>query len=80
MVNVYSLKKDGLLQGELSPRNTMKNNINNFLISDRSQPGLVMTVPTVKHWGVSDKYVTGVPKIKKIRVRENISGRAWRKT
>ena len=32
-----------------------------------------MTAPTVRHRDVGDKYATGVPKIKKIRGRENIS-------
>ena len=36
-----------------------------------------MTAPTVRHRGVGDKYATGVPKIKKIRGRENISVGAW---
>ena len=35
--------------------------------------GITMTAPTVRHWDVGDKYSTGVPKIKKIRCRENIS-------
>ena len=38
-----------------------------------------MTAPTVRHRAIgdSDKYATGVPKIKKIRGRENISLGAW---
>ena len=32
-----------------------------------------MTAPTVRHRALSDKYATGVPKIKKIKGRENIS-------
>ena len=52
-------------------------NTNNSLIPDRSQPGLTMTEPTVRHRGVGDKYNTGVPKIKKIRGRENISVGTW---
>ena len=32
-----------------------------------------MTAPTATHRDVGDKYATGVPKIKKIRGRENIS-------
>ena len=62
-----------LRQAELCPRNTMMKNINNNLIPDRSQPGITMTAPTVRHRDVGDKYATGVPKIKKIRGRENIS-------
>ena len=55
----------------------MMMNTNNTLISDRSQPGIIMTAPTVRHRDVGDKYATGVPKIKKIRGRENISVRTW---
>ncbi|MEW8546459.1 MAG: hypothetical protein AB2693_23320 [Candidatus Thiodiazotropha sp.] len=36
-----------------------------------------MTAPTVGHWDVGEKYATGVPNIKKIRGRENISIRTW---
>ena len=50
---------------------------NNTLRPDRSQPGLTMTAPTVRHWDVGDKCATGVPKIKKIRSRENISVGKW---
>ena len=55
----------------------MMKNTNNTLIPDRSQPGITMTAPTVGHWGVGDKYTTDVPKIKKIRGRENISIGTW---
>ena len=36
-----------------------------------------MTAPTVRHRGVGDKYATGVPKVKKIRGKYNISVRTW---
>ena len=36
-----------------------------------------MTAPTVRHRYVGDKCATGVPKIKKIRGRENISVGTW---
>ena len=36
-----------------------------------------MTAPTVSHRDEGDKYATGVPKIKKIRGRENISVGTW---
>ena len=36
-----------------------------------------MTTPTVRHRDVGDKYATGVPKIKKIRGRENIAVGTW---
>ena len=39
-----------------------------------------MTAPTVRHrdvGDVGDKYATGVPKIKKIRGRENIAVGTW---
>ena len=49
----------------------------NTLIPDRSQPGITMTAPTVRHRDVGDKYATGVPKIKKIRDRENIAVGTW---
>ena len=47
----------------------MMNNINSTSIPDR----LTMTAPTVIRQVVGDKYATSVPKIKKIRGRENIS-------
>ena len=50
----------------------MLNNINNTLLPDRSQPGITMTAPTVRH-----TYATCVQKIKKIRCRENISVGKW---
>ena len=68
MVDINGLERDGPRQSELCPRDTMLSNINNTLIPDRPQPGITMTAPTVR-----DKYATGVPKIKKIRGRENIS-------
>ena len=37
---------------------------------DWSQPGITMTLPTVRHWDVGDK-------VKKIRGRENISAGKW---
>ena len=40
-------------------------------------PRITMTAPTVRHRDVGDKYATGVPKIKKIRGRENIAVRTW---
>ena len=74
MVNINSLERDGLRQAELCPRHTMRMNTKNNLIPDRSQPGITMTAPTVRH---RDKYATGVPKIKKIRGRENIAVGTW---
>ena len=70
MVNINSLERDGFRQAELCHRNTMMMNTNITLIPDRSQPGITMTEPTVRHRDVGDKYATGVPKIKKIRGRE----------
>ena len=55
----------------------MMMNTNKTLIPDRSQPGITMTAPTVRHRGVGEKYATGVPNIKKIRGRENASVRTW---
>ena len=77
MVNINSLERDGLRQAELCPRHTMKMNTKNTLIPDWSQPGITMTAHTVRHRDVGDKYATGVPKIKKIRGRENISVGTW---
>ena len=77
MVNINSLERDGLRQAELCPRHTMMMNTKNNLIPDRSQPGITMTAPTVKHRDVGDKCATGVPKIKKIRGRENIAVGTW---
>ena len=77
VVNIKSLERDGLRQAELCPRNTMMMNTNNTSIPDRSQPGIKMTAPTVRHRDVGDKYATGVPKIKQIRGRENISVGTW---
>ena len=62
MVNINSLERDGLRQAELCPRHTMKMKTKNNLIPDRSQPGITMTAPTVRHRDVGDKYATGVPK------------------
>ena len=55
----------------------MMRNTNNTLIPDRSQPGITMTAPSVRHRDVGDKYATGVPKLKKIRGRKNISVETW---
>ena len=77
MVNINSLERDGLRQAELCPRHTMMMNTKNTLIPDRSQPGITMTAPTVRHRDVGDKYATGIPKIKKIRGRENIAVVTW---
>ena len=46
----------------------MMKNPNYTLIPDRSQPGITMTAPTVRHRDVIDKYATGVP------VKENKKG------
>ena len=77
MVNINSLERDGLRQAEFCPRHTMKMKTKNILIPDRSQPGITMTAPTVRHRDVGDKYATGVPEIKKIRGRENITVGTW---
>ena len=77
MVNIKSLERDGLRQAKLCPRHTMKMKTKNTLIPDRSQPGITMTAPTVRHRDVGDKYATGVPKIKKNRGRENIAVGTW---
>ena len=77
MVNKNSLETDGLRQAELCPRNTMMMKPSNTLIPDRSRPGITMTALTVRHLDVGEKYATGVPKIKKIRGRENISVGTW---
>ena len=73
MVNINSLERGGCRQAELCPRHTMMMNTKKTLIPDRSQPGITMTAPTVRHRDVGDKYATGVPKIKKIRSRDNIA-------
>ena len=77
MVNINSLERDGLRQADLCPRHTMKMKTKSILIPDRSQPGITMTAPTVRHRDVGDKYATGVPKIKKIRGRENMAVGTW---
>ena len=77
MVNINSLERDGFRQAELCPRNTMMMNTNNTLIPDWSKPGIPITMPTVRHRDVGDKYATGVPKVKKIRGRENIAVGTW---
>ena len=38
---------------------------------------ITMIAHIVRHLDVGDKYATGVPEIKKIRVRENISVGTW---
>ena len=77
MVNINSLERDGLRQAELCPSNTMMKNTNSTLTPDRSQTGITMTAHTVRHRGVGNKYDIGVPKIKKLRGRENISVGTW---
>ena len=77
MVNINSLERDGLRQAELCPRHTMKMKTKNTPIPDRSQPGITITAPTVRHRDVGDKYATGIPKVKKIRGRENIAVGTW---
>ena len=54
MVNINSLEREGLRQAELCPRYIMIKNINNTLIPDRSQPGIAMTAPSVKHRDVGE--------------------------
>ena len=66
MVNINSLERDGLSQTELCSRNTMMMNTNTTKIPDRSQPGITMTAPTVRHWDVGDKYATGVQRSRKL--------------
>ena len=77
VVNINSLETDGLRTAELCPRNTMIKSINNTLIPDRLQPGITMTAPNIRHRDVSDRYATSVPKMKKIRGRENIFVGTW---
>ena len=55
----------------------MMMNTNDTLITDRSQPGITMTAPTVRHRDVGDKYATGVSTIKQIRGREIIAVGTW---
>ena len=71
MVNINSLARDGLRQAELCPRHTMVMNTKNNLIPDRSQPGITMIAPTVRHRDVGDKYATGVPKTKDDFIHSN---------
>ena len=77
MVNINSMERDGLRQAELCSRYTMMMNTINTLRPDRSQPGITMTAPTIRHREVGDKYATGESKIKKIRGREYSSVGAW---
>ena len=77
MVNINNLDRDGIRQAELCPRNTIMMNTNNTFLPDRSQPGITMTALPVRHRDIGDKYATGVPKIKKIRGRENIYDGTW---
>ena len=53
------------------------NRPNETIIPDRSQSGLTMAAPTAGHWGIGDKYATGVAKVKKIRRRDNIFIETW---
>ena len=73
MVNINSLERDGLRQAELCPRHTMEMNTKNTLIPDRSQPGITMTAPTVRH-----RDVTSMPLVyqrsRKLEVGEH---RCW---
>ena len=68
MVSINSLERDGLRQAELFPRNTMMMNTNNTLIPDRSQPGITMTAPTVRHRDVGDKYPLVYQRSRKLEV------------
>ena len=78
MVNIKGLGRDGLRQAELCSRNIMMNNNTYYtLISNWPQPGLKMTAPSVRHRIIGDKYATGVPKVKRIKGRENISVGTW---
>ena len=77
MVNINSLERDGLRQAKLSPRHTVMKNTNSILIRDRSQPGITMNSPIVRHRDVGDKYATGVQKLKKMRDREIITVGTW---
>ena len=45
----------------------MSYNISNTLIPVRSQPGITMTAPTVRHREVGEKYATGLPKKRKLK-------------
>ena len=61
VVNINRMERNGLRQAELCPRNTiMMNttmmNTNNTLILDRSQPGMTIIAPTVRHRDAGDKY------------------------
>ena len=68
MVNINSLERDGLRQAELCPRHTMKMKTKNNLIPDRSQPGITMTAPTVRHRDVGDKYAMVYQRSRKFEV------------
>ena len=68
MVNINSLERDGLRQAELCPRHTMKMKTKNTLKPDRSQPGITMTAPTVRHRDVGDKYALVYQRPRKLEV------------
>ena len=68
MVNINSLERDGLRQAELCPRHTMKMKTKNTLIPDRSQPGITMTAPTVRHRDVGDDMPLVYQRLRKLEV------------
>ena len=72
MINKNSLERDWLRQAELCPLNALMKNINYTLIPDRSQPGIRIPAPTVRHREVGDKFTISVPKTKKIRERTSL--------
>ena len=73
MVSINSLERDGLGKAEFCSCYIMNNRPDGILLPDRSQPGLTMGASTASHWGIGDKYATGMTRVWKIRERENIS-------
>ena len=75
MVNIYTLDRDGLRQTELCPRYiTMYDEQHQeYLKSGSVEARDNNDRADLGHWGVGDKYATGLHMIKKIRGRENIA-------
>ncbi|CAM4595985.1 unnamed protein product [Caretta caretta] len=68
---------DGLHQVRNFPKTHRMMSKSTMSIPDWSQPGLIMTAPSISHWGRCDKYTTGVTPTKKICGRDNVTIATW---
>ncbi|CAM5125605.1 unnamed protein product [Eretmochelys imbricata] len=68
---------DGLHQVRNFPKTHRMMSKSTMSIPDWSQPGLIMTAPSISHRGRRDKYTTGVTPTKRICGRDNITIATW---